>query len=185
MWNITKTKIWPLVLVFFLWMGGLAQARLSSYPFGSILFGSSTLLTPPEIEWEGTFGSEYDDIGHSVQQTCDGGYIVTGEIGSDDGGPRDIHLFKTDASGNLVWEKRFGRFGIPGDDDAGRSVQQTTDGGYIVAGWIGVGIDNEDAYFLKTDSSGNIEWDNRFGGAACEQFFSVQQTKDGGYIATG
>ncbi|MCX5638715.1 MAG: hypothetical protein NTX52_13645, partial [Planctomycetota bacterium] len=114
MWNIKKQKIQLITSAFLLLIVGLAQAGFSSHPFASILLGSSILITPPKVEWERTFGSEYDDIGHSVQQTCDGGYIVTGMIGSDDGGPGDIHLFKTDASGNIVWEKRFGG---PGDDE--------------------------------------------------------------------
>ena len=65
--------------------------------------------------------------------------------------------------------------------DWGYSVQQTSDGGYIVAGKNG----NSDVYLVKADSGGNETWSRSFGGASTDIVFSVQQTSDGGYIITG
>jgi hypothetical protein len=85
--------------------------------------------------WSKTFGGTADDIGRSVQQTTDGGYIIAGFKSSFKSiwGPSsdNVYLIKTNASGNKVWVKTFG--GIA--SDYGRSVQQTTDGGYIIAGY--------------------------------------------------
>ena len=126
--------------------------------------------------WEKTFGGAGYDIGSSVQQTSDGGYIITGET---DG---NVYLIKTDSSGNKTWEKTFGGASY----DIGWSVQQTSDGGYIIAGsTFSYGAGAGDVYLIKTDSSGNLTWEKIFGGADDDDGASVQQTSDGGYIIVG
>jgi len=132
--------------------------------------------------WDKTFGAEGTDRGYSVQQTTDGGYIVAGYNGSYGAGGACVWLIKTDASGNEVWDKTFG--GTRSDE--GYSVQQTTDGGYIVAGWtMSYGMGDHDVWLVKTDASGDKVWDKTFGGTGDDEGFSVQQTSDGGYIIAG
>jgi len=131
--------------------------------------------------WDKTFGGSSYDEGHAVQQTTDGGYIVTGYTESSGAGWRDVWLIKTDADGNKVWDKTFGGQ----DDDESFSVQQTSDGGYIIVGYAASGHDtSEDIWLIKTDASGNKVWDQTFGGSGYYRGASVEQTNDGGYILT-
>jgi hypothetical protein len=128
--------------------------------------------------WKKTFGGPDTDEGYSVQQTSDGGYIVAGRASDD----ADIWLIKTDSSGNMQWDKSFGGSGL----DLPGSVQQTDDGGYaIFAQTTSYGAGGRDAWLIKTDSSGNMQWDKTFGGKEDEPSFLGQQTSDGGYIITG
>ncbi len=131
--------------------------------------------------WTKTFGGISGDNGYSVQQTSDGGYIVVGNSGSFSSGSPDVYLIKTDTNGNALWSKAYG--GI--DYDQGNSVQQTTDGGYIIAGYTrSFGVDG-DVYLIKTDANGDSLWTKTFGGANDDEGYSIQQTTDGGYIITG
>jgi len=129
------------------------------------------------IQWAKTYRGTYNDYAFSVQQTSDGGYIVAGYTESFGAGGRDIFLIKTDANGNIIWAKTYGGTSW----DRAYSVQQTSDGGYIVAGWtwsFGAGI--LDIFLIKTDANGNIIWAKTYGGTDWNYAYSVQQTSDGG-----
>jgi hypothetical protein len=136
-------------------------------------------------QWIRTFGGSNRDYGFSVQQTSDGGYIIAGTTESYGAGDRDVWLIKTDGSGNEQWNKTF----EGGEGDHGLSVLQTSDGCYVVVGstgsyGVGNGLDYN-AWLIKTDGSGNEQWNKTFGGSNPDIGMSVQQTIDNGYIITG
>jgi len=131
--------------------------------------------------WTKTYGGAGSDYVYAVQQTTDEGYIVVGRTTSFGAGITDVYLIKTDANGDTLWTKTYGGTLF----DEGWAVQQTTDGGYIVAGstWLGAGVD--DVYLIKTDSIGDTLWTRTYGGVGSDYGFAVQQTNDGGYIVAG
>ncbi|RJP65378.1 MAG: FHA domain-containing protein [Candidatus Abyssobacteria bacterium SURF_17] len=112
--------------------------------------------------WDYPYGGADAEVGYSVQQTRDGGYIITGFKDLYGVSDRDVLLIKADPSGIVEWQKTFG-----GDKyDCGHSVRQTRDGGYIVAGWTeSCGEGGRDAYFIKTDANGNAVWEKTIGAA--------------------
>ncbi|MBI2967403.1 MAG: T9SS type A sorting domain-containing protein [Bacteroidetes bacterium] len=132
--------------------------------------------------WAKTYGGSDEDYGYSMQQTSDGGFIITGETKSfgQAGGYSDVYVIKTDGSGNVTWTKTYGG----SYDDIGYSVQQTTDGGYIIAGEEGsfqYGV-----LLLKLNSSGDSAWVKSIRGNYAGYYGrSVVQTFDGGYAITG
>jgi hypothetical protein len=173
------------------WGNSVQQTSDSGYIFtgftsSSGAGGRDVLLVKTDASgnevWSKTFGGAEEDIGNSVQQTADGGYVITGYTMSYGAGDEDVWLIKTDASGNKLWDKTFGGTGV----DVGRSVQQTSDGGYVITGYTrSYGAGDDDVWLVKTDAAGYKVWDKTFGTSGDDEGSSAQQTSDGGYIVAG
>jgi hypothetical protein len=149
-------------------------------------FGNSTQVyliktnASGDTLWTKTYGGASWDDGYSVQQTTDGGYIVAGWTDSF-GAILQVYLIKTNVSGDTLWTRTYGG----SCDDRGYSVQQTTDGGYIVAGYTESFGDSVQVYLIKTNASGDTLWTRTYGGVGIDYGYSVQQTSDTGYIIAG
>ncbi|UCH14008.1 MAG: hypothetical protein JSV22_13000 [Bacteroidales bacterium] len=147
-----------------------------------------------QIIWEKSFGGDSDDIAYSIQQTTDGGYIVAGKSYSNNGdvtgnhGSFDYWIIKLSSTGDLTWQKCLGG----SDMELANSIQQTTDGGYVVAGET-TSDDGDvtgyhgsfDYWIVKLTSTGEIDWQKALGGSGSEYCNSIRQTTDGGYIIAG
>lgn len=150
-----------------------------------LLWGVSIFAQPPDTLWTKTYGGDSLDIGYWIEQTSEGGYIITGGTSSFGiGTPNNsnVYLIKTNASGDTLWTKTFG-----GDSwDGGLSVQQTSDGGYIIVGLTrSFGASSNDVYLIKTNANGDTLWTRTYGGESNDIGRSVRETYDKGYIITG
>ncbi len=136
----------------------------------------------PDTSWVQTYGGSDSEYAWDVQQTTDGGYIVVGRTMSFGAGSYDCYVVKTDSAGSVLWSQTFGG----GMSDYARSVQLTSDGGYIIAGNTGsFGQGESDFYLLKIDEMGDSLWTRTYGGTDIDAASAVQQTQDGGYILAG
>jgi hypothetical protein len=134
------------------------------------------------IDWWISYGGAKDDRARSVQQTSDAGFIVAGETNSFGAGDLDIWVLKLNASGTVQCQKTYGGT----KDDAAYSVQQTSDGGYIVAGKTSsFGNIYGDIWVLKVNDNGDIDWQKTYGGNDSNSANAVGQTADGGYVVAG
>ncbi len=134
--------------------------------------------------WSRQIGGSGDDRGQYVRETADGGFIVTGSSTSGGAGSDDLWLVKTDASGDVVWEKFFGGVGR----DVGTAVEQTADGGYVVTGTYDTGGFPlyDDLWLLRTDALGDLIWESRWDFEEnSDRGYSLVITSDGGYVCGG
>jgi hypothetical protein len=155
-----------------------------------------SLLTygQPFIQWQHCFGGSNQDFGNDIILTNDGGYALLAGAASSDGdvtgyhggGLFDIWVIKLDSNFNMVWNKCYGNTAT----DAGFSINMTNDGGFIIGGQNSAnGGDvtgnhgDADAWIIKIDSVGNIQWQKSFGSPYGDGCFYIEQTSDNGYIA--
>ena len=145
----------------------------------SVCFFIPIAFADPEIDWTKTYGGAFGDSGSQILQTSDRGYLIAGSTDTLGGDVYDFYLVKTDRDGNLEWSKTYG--GVA--NDQGGSICKTGDGGYILVGLTeSFGAGGDDVYLIKTDSDGNEEWSKTFGGVDHDNGYSVQITRDNGYI---
>ncbi len=132
--------------------------------------------------WNRTFGGTDRDSASSVTQSEDGGYILAGKTHSYGAGRSDVWLVKIDSKGYEQWNQTFGGTG----GDWAESIQQTSDGGFIIAGTTtSYGAGYFDFWLIKTDSKGKEQWNQTFEGSGDDWAHSVIQTSDGGYVIVG
>ena len=214
---------------------------------GFILVGSTSSLGTTEMPdvyvirtdsngdtiWTKTYGGDSTDIGYSIQQTSDGGFIITGSTNSFGDSNDDVYLVRIDSIGDTLWTRTYGGAKM----DKGSSVQETSDEGFIITGetlsfgvyqftlyliktnsngdtlWtkmygeyitrgnsidvmsngdciitgmtLPTGSSYSDVYLIRIDSNGDTLWTKSFGGTDTDEGYSVQQTNDGGFIIAG
>jgi hypothetical protein len=129
-----------------------------------------------DLDWERFLGGGLSIIGNSIKPTIDGGYILAGVVANAFSVGK-MYLIKTDASGNVVWEKMVGNYNL---NEPVNAVQQTTDGGFIL-----VGTSNYSMYIAKTNSTGDLQWQKRLTSFLAQYGNAVHQTLDGGFVFSG
>lgn len=136
-----------------------------------------------DTTWTKTFGGANLDEAKNVRQTADGGYIITGDAEMIFAGDQDIYIVKTDANGNISWTKTY----RGNDKDISKMIEQTPDGGYIVAGITrSFGQSGPpDWWVLKTNSTGDTLWTRMYGGSSNEHLYAIKPEPGGSYIAVG
>lgn len=133
--------------------------------------------------WTRKYGGSLNEYSYALENTFDGGYIVAGRTSSYGMGMYDFYLIRTDSLGDTLWTRSYGGPAW----DGGRSVQQTSDSGFIVVGWTDSfgPLLEYDIYAVKTDFNGNILWSNLLGGSDQDYGYSVIETSDFGYAIVG
>ncbi|MFD2515345.1 T9SS type A sorting domain-containing protein [Pontibacter locisalis] len=151
-----------------------------------------------EVVWDRTYGGDYGNVLGDMDKTSDGGYILggtslSGESGDKTGaqrGEEDFWIVKVDAEGNIEWDKTYGGSA----SEIFSSLQQTSDGGYILGGRSLSGNSGEksgesrggfDYWVIKVDAQGKLEWEKTFGGEESDWLSDIIQTSDGGYLLGG
>jgi len=146
------------------------------------------------VQWKKTYGGTNNEKAFSFDLTNDGGYVIVGNTLSNNldvsgnHGYYDGWAVKLDGSGNIQWQRALGGSGWEEIWD----VQQTQDGGYILAGWassndgdLTFNQGSLDVWVVKLNSSGILQWQKSFGGSSEDMGFAVIQTTDGGYLVGG
>jgi hypothetical protein len=140
------------------------------------------LIAVAQEGFERTFGGPEQELGYSVEQTADNGFVIVGSTESFGAGSSDIFLVRTDGEGNELWSRTYGG----SESEIGYSVQQTPDYGFIIAGFTySFGEGNGDVYLVRTDLAGDTLWTRTYGGSGFDWGYSVDQTQDGGFIIAG
>jgi len=152
----------------------------------SILGGSDAILIKIDkegrIEWSKVYGGSQNEEIHSVHQTIDGGFIMSGSTNSFGFGGSDFFIAKLDQSGSAEWARVFGG----ASNDVSISAFRTPDAGYLMGGYTySFGAGNVDALLIRLDSNGNPIWIKVFGQESYDMPRSIIPVSDGGFVVTG
>jgi len=161
--------------------GGFALGGEAFSEDGQFDFGMVKTDKDGDVEWTKTYGGEKWDRASSLVETSDGGFALAGRTNSFGSGAYDFWLVRTDANGNMQWNKTYGG----SDWDEAYSLVETSDGGFALAGETTVGAGNYDSWLVKTDGTGNMEWNQTYGGTENDRANSLVETSDGGYALAG
>ena len=162
--------------------GYVLLGQTTSFGVGSTDFWLVKTDGSGNMQWNKTYGGTGSDIGIHVLQTGDGGYALLGHTSSFGAGSNDAWLIKTDATGNMQWNKTYGGTG----SEFGQCLGQSSDGGYIIGGITSsYGAGGMDFWLVKTESSGNMQWNKTYGGTGSDGATHFIQTADGGYAIVG
>ncbi|MDP8286975.1 MAG: fibronectin type III domain-containing protein, partial [Candidatus Electryonea clarkiae] len=137
--------------------------------------------TQGEEIWTRTYGGNRSSWGIDVQETADGGFIIVGTTRTADDNDFDLWLVKIDDQGELEWDQEMGS----SDDDYGYAIHRTDDGGFIILGAANLTSLTSDIWLIKTNSVGELRWDQVYEGSGRDWGYSLQPTDDGGYILIG
>ncbi|MFI5172381.1 MAG: T9SS type A sorting domain-containing protein [Chitinophagales bacterium] len=152
-----------------------------------------------EIVWQNTIQTNGQDYLQCMTNTADGGYCLGAYSFSPAGlekiegnyGGIDIWVLRLDSNFNIMWQNTIGGNG----DDAAYTIKETSDGGFILAGFSGSDICadkseppysiNADYWILKLNAAGTIEWENTMGEAGADVGLWGEETSDGNFIIAG
>ncbi len=129
-----------------------------------------------------TYGGQWNDWLYDGVVTSDGGFAFTGWTDCYGAGTEDLYVVKLDADGAVEWSVTLGT----GSEEIGYAIKQTSDSGFIVAGYTySWGAGWQDYYVVKLSSTGTVEWEKTYGGTSYDFAEDICQTSDGGYAVVG
>ena len=175
-----------------------ARAVLATGDGGCILVGSTqsygagysdiyVVRVDPQGDslWARAYGSVDFDAGYCAIETVDHGFLIGGTSHLD-APAGDVYLIRITRDGDLLWEKRFGSY----QGDCAYDIEQTQDGGFVLTGLYTTPAHpdrsiSSNVYLIKTDSAGNPQWEQNYGGLQQECGYSVLSTVDGAFVIAG
>ena len=171
--------------------GFVIAGETGSYGAGSQDAWLVKLNSEGDEVWSRTFGGSEGDIAFSVQRTLDGGYVLAGKTHSFGGATAsssNFWLIKTDSEGQEEWQRSFPNSAdqdtsSPSSDIA-YAVRQSADGGYMMVG-SSASATGTLMKLLKTDSTGETQWDRTVGESSGTLGYDLAQTEDGGFVVAG
>jgi hypothetical protein len=135
-----------------------------------------------EVQWTKTIGGTDWDFGYGIELTSDSGFIICGKTYSYSNGGSDVYIVKTDASGNVMWQKNYGG----SNDESANAIIRDRNNNYIIVGETkSYGAGDDDVWVLKIDEAGDTLWTKTFGTALFDAGHAIDTTSDGNYICNG
>jgi hypothetical protein len=171
----------------------LVETSDSGFAIAAVVFGGADFWLVKtdsygNMEWNKTYGGTGYERAKALIETSDGGFAIAGHKQYSSSGKCDLLLVKTDANGNMEWNKTYGGAGV----DYANSLIETSDGGYAMGGSFSLDYEDpfgdRDFWLVKTDSYGNMEWNKTYGkttGEGYDYANALVEASDGGYLLAG